>query len=190
MPIAGLQNAGEVLMYLWRLFGPLFMPSHGFEDYLRFGWWMLSLPLLATILMVNGAFFLFFKEGRRQRAIRTALMCIAVVLASDLAYYLQAVHVRATVSENDCRITSRSPHGTYDAVVCITDGTGADAAVAGFVRLRSTQDGSILARQEFYNPSPHRMWWTAHSLSVGIGEGGASFELPPSSWDRLLAGLP
>jgi hypothetical protein len=177
-------------MYLWRLFGPLFMPSHWFEDYLRFGWWMLSLPLLATILMINGAFFLFFKEGRRQRAIRTALMCIAVVLASDVAYYLQAVYVRATVSADDCRITSRSPHGPYEAVVCITDGTGANAGFAGFVKLRSTKDGSILARQDFNSPSPNQVGWTPHSLSVGIGEGSASFELPPSSWDRLLARLP
>lgn len=177
-------------MHLWRFFAPLFMPSHWFQEYLRIGWWMLSLPLLVAILLINVAFFLFFREGRRQRAIRTAVMCAVVVLASDLAYYLQAAHVRATVPENECRIASRSPHGPYDAVVCLTDGTGADAAVSGFVRLRSTTDGSIVAQQEFYNPSPHRMWWTPHSLTVGIGEGSASFELPPSSWDRLLARLP
>jgi hypothetical protein len=176
-------------MYLLRFFEPLFLSGDAAE-HVRFGWWLLGFPVLAAILLGNAFLFLLIREDRKQRAVRTLVLCMIVFAGADLAYYLQAAYRRATVSEKACKVTTPSPHGPYDAVVCLTPGIGGMDQEAGFVRLRSTKDGSILAEQDFYSPSPDQVGWTPHSLSVGVGEASASFKLPPSSWDRLLARLP
>lgn len=177
-------------MHIWQFFEPLFGSRYSIDQSLQSGWWMLAMPLLAAVLLGNGLLFLIRKKDRKKRAMRTLVLCTVVVVGADVTYYLEAAYRRATVSEKNCHVSSPSPYGSYDAVVCVTDGTGADATTAGFVRLRSTQDGSILAERAFYNPSFHDVYWRPEHLTVGIGDGSAWFELPPSSWDRLLARLP
>jgi hypothetical protein len=65
-----------------------------------------------------------------------------------------------------------------------------DANTEGFVRLRSTVDGTVLAEREFYNPEFTDVYWAPDYLSVGVADGSAVFQLPPTWLDRLRAKLP
>ncbi len=60
----------------------------------------------------------------------------------------------------------------------------------GFARLLSTKDGSVLAETAFYNPSFNQVFWAPNELFVGVGDGMAIIQIPPSWMDRLRAKLP
>lgn len=177
-------------MNIWRFLEQLFTWHFPDDEYVRWGWWMLSMPLLVVIAFRAPFYIAREWEGSKQRAIRSGVLFVTVVLGSDVAYYLQAACLRMTASPQECRVKGPSPYGPYDALVCVTAGLPQDANTEGFVRLRSTKDGSVLAEREFYNPSFNIVRWGPDYLSVGVADGNAEFKLPPSAWDKFRAKLP
>jgi hypothetical protein len=155
----------------------------------RWGWWMLSMPLLLFIVLRAPFYIARQWEGSGQRALRATFLFFAVLFGADVAYYAQAAYLRTTASER-CSVKPASPYGPYDAVVCVTGGSVQDANTEGFVRLRSTVDGTVLAEREFYNPEFTDVYWAPDYLSVGVADGSAVFQLPPTWLDRLRAKLP
>jgi len=160
------------------------------DDYVRLGWWMLSMPMLVAIVMHAPMAIARHWEDRNRMAIYSGVLFVAVLLGADLVYYLQAAYLRTTVPERECRVKGPSPYGPYEAVVCVTAGLPQNADTEGFVQLRSTTDGKVLAEREFYNPEFHQVIWMPDILIVGIAEGSAKFQLPPTKWDWLRAKLP
>lgn len=78
----------------------------------------------------------------------------------------------------------------YEVMVCTTGGRPQDGLLEGFARLRSTVDGSVLAEEAFDNPTSSAVDWEADSVIVGIGNGSAVIQLPPTRWDWFRAKLP
>ena len=176
----------NVCRFLWQLITWHFPP----DDYVRWGWWMLSMPLLLFIVLRAPFYIARQWEGSGQRTLRAALLFLAVLFGADVAYYAQAAYLRATVSPRECDVEGPSPYGPYDALVCVTAGLAQNADTEGFVRLRSTVDGTVLAEKEFYNPSPNKVFWGPDDLIVGVGDGMAVIKIPPRWPDRLRAKLP
>ena len=177
-------------MNIWRFLEQAFAWHFPPDDYVRWGWWMLGMPLLVVIALRAPFYVAREWEGSKQRAIRSGILFVAVILASDVAYYAQAARLRATVSPQECNVKGPSPYGPYDAQVCVTASADQDTGIEGFVRLRSTKDGSVLAEKEFYNPSFNEVFWAPDELIVGVGDGMAIVQIPPSRMDLLRAKLP
>jgi hypothetical protein len=176
----------NVCRFLWQLITWHFPP----DDYVRWGWWMLSMPLLLFIVLRAPFYIAKQWEGSKQRALRATFLFFAVLFGADVAYYAQAAYLRANVSPRECDVEGPSPYGPYDAMVCVTAGLAQNANTEGFVRLRSTVDGTVLAEREFYNPQFTDVYWEPDHLSVGVADGSAEFQLPPTWLDRLRAKLP
>jgi len=176
----------NVSRFLWQLITWHF-PA---DDYVRWGWWMLSMPLLLLVMFLTPFYIAGPWKGLGQRVVRAGLLFLTVLFGADVAYYAQAAYLRATVSPRECYVTGPSRYGPYDALVCVTAGLAQNADTEGFVRLRSTVDGTVLAEREFYNPEFTRVHWEHDSLSVGLADGSAEFQLPPTWLDRLRAKLP
>lgn len=177
-------------MNIWRFLEQAFTWHFPSDEYVRWGWWMLSMPLLVVIALRAPFYIAREWEGSKQRATRSGILLVAVILGSDVAYYLQAACMRAMVSPQDCSVERPLFLGPYEALVCVTAGHVKDSDTEGFVRLRSTKDGSVLAEKEFYNPSFNEVFWTPKELVVGVGDGMAIIQIPPSWMDRLRAKLP
>lgn len=175
-------------MNVYRFLHQLFTWNFPPDEYVRWGWWMLSMPLLLFVLLRAPFYIAKEWEGSRPRAIRATLLFVAIWLGADVAYYVQAAYLRATPKE--CNVKGPSPYGPYEALVCLTGGHAKDADTEGFVRLRSTETGAVLAEREFYNPEFDRVYWAPDYLSVGLTDGSAEFHLPPTRWDWLRAKLP
>ena len=150
----------------------------------------MSMPLMLFILLRAPFYIARQWEGSMQRAIHSVLLFLAVLLGGDVAYYAQAAYLRAPAQDQRCSVKGPSPYGPYEALVCVTGGSVQDANTEGFVRLRSTETGVVLAEREFYNPSFNEVFWGRDDLIVGVGDGMAVIQLPPSRWDRLRAKLP
>jgi hypothetical protein len=176
----------NVSRFLWQLITWHFPP----DDYVRWGWWMLSMPLLLFIVLRAPFYIARQWDGCGQRALRAAFLFFAVLFGADVAYYAQAAYLRANVPARECHVKGPSPYGPYDALVCVTAGLSQNAGAEGFVRLRSTVDGTVLAEKEFYNPSPNEVFWGPDDLIVGVGDGMAVIQIPPRWLDRLRAKLP
>lgn len=151
---------------------------------------MLALPVLFFMILAAPFYIAKRWEGAKGRAIRAVVALVLVVAAADAAAYLQAAYRRATADPTECKVTGPSAFGKYDALVCVTGGTGAGAADYGFVRLRSTEDGSILAEKEFRLGTYNKTYWSYERFVVGAEEDRLVFELPPPLIDRLRAKLP
>ncbi len=177
-------------MHIWRFLEQLFLWRFPDEEYLRWGWWMWSIPLLLAIALKAPFYIVRESGGRKQRTIRAGVLIVAVILGADAAYYLQAAHLRATAPSSECTVKGPSPYGPYDAQVCVTASADQDTGIEGFVRLRSTVDGSVLAERDFYNPSFNIVYWAPDHLVVGVAGGRAEFALPPTLWDKFRARLP
>lgn len=175
-------------MIICRFFWQWFTWTFPADAYVRWGWWMLSIPLLVVIALRAPFYIAREWEGCKPRAIRSVALFAAVFFGADVAYYAQAAYLRAFPKE--CHVEGPSLYGQYDAVVCVTAGLVQDADTEGFVRLRSTVDGAVLAERSFYNPSFNHVMWGPDYLSVGVADGSAQFQLPPTRWDWLLARLP
>lgn len=160
------------------------------DEYVRLGWWMLSMPLMLFILLRAPFYIAKQWVGSKERAIGSVLLFFAAWLGGDVAYYAESAYLRATVPPQECRVKGPSPYGPYEALVCVTAGLPQDANTEGFVRLRSTETGAVLAEREFYNPSFNEVFWGRDDLIVGVGDGMAVIQLPPSWWDRLRAKSP
>lgn len=158
------------------------------DEYVRLGWWMLSMPILLFILLRAPFYIAKEWEGSKSRAIRATLLFVAIWLGADVAHYVQAAYFRATPKE--CHVKGPSPYGPYEALICYTGGNAKDADTEGFVRLLSTETGAVLAEREFYNPSFNEVFWRPHHLIVGVGTGMATIQIPPRWSDRMRAKLP
>ena len=177
-------------MNVYRFLHQLFTWHFPSDDYVRWGWWMLSMPLLLFILLRAPFYIAREWEGSKPRAIRSVVLFVAVLLGADVAYYLQAAYLRVTVPSQECHVKGPSPYGPYDALVCVTAGLPQDANMEGFVRLRSITTGEVLAERDFYNSEFWKVFWEADYLTVGVADGSAEFHLPPTRWDWLRAKLP
>lgn len=177
-------------MHIWRFLEQLFMWHFPDEQYVRWGWWMLSMPLLLAIALKAPFYIVREYGGRKQRALRAGALFVSVILGADAVYYLQAAHLRATVPSNECTVKGPSPYGPYDAQVCVTASADQDTGIEGFVRLRSTVDRSVLAERDFYNSSFNIVNWDVDNVVVGVAGGRAEFALPPTLWDKFRARLP
>ena len=160
------------------------------DEYVRLGWWMLSMPLMLFILLRAPFYIAKQWVGSKERAIGSVLLFFAAWLGGDVAYYAESAYLRATVPPQECRVKGPSPYGPYEALVCVTADLPQDANTEGFVRLRSTETGAVLAERDFYNASFNVVHWGPDYLSVGVAEGSAEFHLPPTRLDRLRAKLP
>ncbi|MDB5879777.1 MAG: hypothetical protein JWQ41_3191 [Variovorax sp.] len=177
-------------MHIWRFLEQIFTWQFPDEEYVRWGFWMWSMPLLLALTLKAPFYITRESGGRKQRTIRAGLLFVSVILGADVAYYLQAAHLRVNAPSSECTVKGPSPYGPYDALVCVTAGLPQNADTEGFVRLRSTVDGSVLAERDFYNPSFNIVYWAPDYLSVGVADGSAEFALPPTRWDLLRAKLP
>jgi hypothetical protein len=160
------------------------------DEYVRLGWWMLSMPLMLFILLRAPFYIAKQWVGSKERAIGSVLLFFAAWLGGDVVYYVESAYLRATAQEQRCSVKGPSPYGPYEALVCVTGGSVQDANTEGFVRLRSTETGAVLAERDFYNAEFTLVYWAPDYLSVGLAEGSAEFHLPPTWLDRLRAKLP
>ena len=159
------------------------------DDRVRMGWWLLSLPILQGVLLY--ALFSIVRNWRapKRALVRVLLLVVATLVGADLASYLQEAYLRVTVNPSRC-FYDRLPVALYEVMVCTTSGRPQDGVAEGFVRLRSAIDGSVLAEERFDNPTYYEVFWSWNHVSVGVGNGSAQFDLPPTRWDWFLAKLP
>lgn len=154
--------------------------------YIRFGFWLLCLPVLLWHLLRSPFIIAEQWVGSKERAIARTRQFGLLLLLTILIYWAQGALARANPSE--CFV--EGPSGAYEAEICITGGSVQDANTEGIVRLRSTKDGTVLAEDEFHNPSFTNVHWGEDLLTVGAGTGSAHINLPPTWLDRLRAKLP
>jgi hypothetical protein len=159
------------------------------DDYIRWGWWLLSMPIGLVIIIHAPVTIIRHWEDRKKRSIRSLILIAAVLIGADIAYYAQAVSLRRNVNPAECAVKGPSPYGPYEALVCVTAGISM-TETEGFVLLKSTADGSVLASRDFYNPVFTSVSWGPDYLSVGTSEGSARFKLPPTRWDWVRARIP
>jgi hypothetical protein len=164
-------------------------PSYLVSDYVRNGWWLVSVPILLGVFLY--AVFTILRDWRapKRSFFRAVLLVVATVVGADLASYLEEAYLRITVNPSRC-IYDRLPQALYEVMVCTTAGLPQDGIAEGFVRLRSTIDGTILAEESFNNPTYYEVFWTPDHVLVGVGDGSANIRLPPTRWDWLRAKLP
>jgi hypothetical protein len=154
--------------------------------YVRFGFWLLCVPfLIRRLFRILAA---SRREGTEESAVDRTRTFRELLLLLVFLYWAQGVYDRATPDE--CNVKGPSPYGLYDVQICITGGRPEDANTEGFVRLRSTIDGRVLAEKDFHNPEFGRVNWNPDEVSVGLADGNAVFDLPPTLLDRIRAKFP
>ena len=166
------------------------------EDYyLRFGWWLLCVPVI--VWMLFGSPWILFRqmEGRKERAIARAKKIGRWLMIMIVLYVAQGVLDRA-FARRDCAVgeEGRSPDGLYELEICFMAGRPQDGSFDTLARLRSAKDGTVLVEAEVHNPSISRVHWNywgeRHRVHVGAGDGSVNIALPPSWLDRLRAKVP
>ncbi|MDB5892878.1 MAG: hypothetical protein JWQ88_409 [Rhodoferax sp.] len=160
------------------------------DEHIRLGWWMLSMPMLVAIVLHTPLAVVRHRREPGRMVVYSAVLFLATFGGADVVYYAEGAYARATVNPAECRLNSQLPFGSYEALVCVTEGSYKNVNIGGFVRLRSTADGTVLAEREFYNTEITYVHWGRDTLTVGIAEGSAKIPLPPTKWDRLRAMLP
>ena len=165
------------------------VPSYSPADHIRLGWWLLTLPILLGVLLYGFATILGNWRAPKRAVIRVLLLIVATVVSADVASYVEEAYLRVTVKPSRCKV-DRPPGSPYEVMVCVTVGSAYDGEAEGFVRLRSTVDGSVLAEELFNNPSFDIVSWEPDNLHVGIADGSADIRLPPTRWDWFRAKLP
>jgi hypothetical protein len=145
--------------------------------YVRFGWWLLFVPVLCWWVLLSPWTIFKRREGRRQRAVGLTRKIGRCLLFTAALYYAQAGFERATASE--CWTEGPSPDGLYKVEICISGGTAQDADYEGIARLRSTAGGTLLAEAEFFNPSLDQVYWDKNYVTVGTGDGMAHISSRP-----------
>jgi hypothetical protein len=164
-------------------------PSYSVDDYVRDGWWLVAVPILLGVLLY-GLFSIVRNWRKPKRAVvRSLLLVVAAIVGADVASYVEEAYLRVTVDPSRC-IYDRLPQALYEVMVCTTSGLPQDGLMEGFVRLRSTIDGTVLAEESFNNPTYYEVYWRPHNVHVGVGSGSVNIHLPPSRWDWLRAKLP
>jgi hypothetical protein len=159
------------------------------DDYVRDGWWLLSVPILLGVLLY-GLFSILRNWRKPKRAfVRSLLLVVATVVGADVASYVEEAYLRMTINPSKCDY-DRLPQALYEVMVCTTGGRAQDALMEGFVRLRSTIDGSVLAEEAFNSPTFYKVYWAPDYVHVGVGDGSAVIHLPPTQWDWFRAKLP
>lgn len=156
--------------------------------YVRAGFWILLLPVLCWHLLRTPFVIASQRFGRKERAIARGRWFVLLVLLTVSIYWLQAAYARATPYE--CFTKGPSPYGPYKVEVCLTAGRVRDGDTEGVVRLRSTSDDSVLAKEEFHNSEFDRIYWELGAVTVGSGDGSALIRLPPTWLDKVRAKLP
>ncbi|MDM0075182.1 hypothetical protein QTH90_12360 [Variovorax sp. J2P1-59] len=159
----------------------------GEQYYLRQGFWMLCLPVLAWLLLMSPWTVLKHAEGRMERAIARAKKIGRLLVLTGALYIAQGMLDRAFAAK--CSVRSWSPDGLYALEICLMGGS-VDFDIEGLVRLRSTKDGALLAEDEFHDPSFTNIFWDDKQVIVGASSGAAFIDLPPTWLDRLRAKLP
>lgn len=176
-------------MILFNFLQQEFSRSYSVDDYVRDGWWLVSVPILLGVLLY-GLFSILRNWRKPKRAfVRSLLLVVATVVGADVASYVEEAYLRVTVKPSRCKV-DRLPQALYEAMVCTTGGLPQDGLAEGFVRLRSTIDGSVLAEEAFNNPSYGTVYWAPDHVTIGVGDGSAVIHLPPTRWDWFRAKLP
>lgn len=159
------------------------------DDYVRAGWWLMSIPILLGVLLYG--FFTVLRNWRapKRAIVRSLLLVLATVVGADLVVYAEDAYLRLTVKPSNC-FFDRLPEARYEVRVCTTGGRPQDGSTLGFVQLRSTIDGSVLSEKAFDDPMYHEVFWAPDHVSVGVGSGGIDILLPPTRWDWFRAKLP
>ena len=164
-------------------------PSYSAADYVRDGCWLLTVPILLGVMLYGLASVLGNWRAPKRALIRVWLLIVATVVSADVASYVEEAYRRVTVKPSRCKV-DRPPGSPYEVMVCTTGGRPQDALMEGFVRLRSTVDGSVLAEEAFNNPTYSEVSWESDSVTVGIGDGSAVIHLPPTRRDWFRAKFP
>ena len=160
------------------------------EYYLRFGFWLLCVPVIAWMLFASPWIIFRRLEGCKQRAIARAKKIGRWLLIMIVVYVAEGALSRTLARGCYAADEPRSPDGLYEMEVCYMAGNAQDGEFDGLVRLHSAKDGTILAEADVHNPSITWVYWEANEATVGKGSGSASINLPPSWLDRLRAKLP
>ncbi|SFM32773.1 hypothetical protein [Variovorax sp. OV329] len=157
---------------------------------LRFGFWLLCVPVIAWMLFTSPWIIFRRLDGRKERSIARAKKIGRWLLIMIVLYVAEGMVIR-TLSRRDCTVEGgRSPGGLYKMEVCYMGGRGQDAYLYGLARLRLAKDGTVLAEAEFRDPSLSDVYWDTNKVIVGNSSEGAFIDLPPSWLDRLRAKLP
>jgi hypothetical protein len=176
-------------MILLKFLQQVISPSYSVDDYVRNGWWLVSVPILVGVLLY-GLFSILRNWRKPKRAfVRSLLLVVATVAGADIGSYVEEAYLRVTVNPSRCSY-DRLPQALYEVMVCTTAGLPQDGIAEGFVRLRSTIDGSVLAEESFNNPTYYEVFWAPDHVRVGVGGGSANIHLPPTRWDWFRAKLP
>jgi len=162
----------------------------GEQYYLRQGFWMLCIPVLACMVLLSPWIILQQVEGRRERAIARARKLGRWLLLTVALYITGGMLDRTLAAYCSVGDEGRSPDGLYELETCYMAGRGQDATLDGIARLRSTKDGTVLAEAEFQSPSFSWIYWDERYVHVGVGDGSVNITLPPTWLDRLRAKLP